>query len=265
MEHHLHHLTTLLQQIEQLSATVMEPLPQALSLAEVERRLAHRSQLQALLRSLEEILNELPALPDPEGMAWAQALLALPSSLIVEVDTSRLGSTAELLRLVLVRPSDGQTIFDQILRPQRGYDPASLTYNGLTPAQLEQAPEDLSTVWPAFLQQARGHMLIGWNWAWDADQLRRASRQLGLGLPVLLGIDLQEPARTFFSQPYAGLPTLCRLLGAPLPQPATALDRARGQLLVLRAMAEGRLGPLHSLSEPEEADDGPDLEDSQPF
>src|SRR5579875_3405464 len=99
MEHHLHHLTTLLQQIEQLSATVMEPLPQALSLTEVERRLAHRSQLQALLQALEETINELPALPDPEGMAWAQALLALPSSLIIEVDTSRLGSTAELLRL----------------------------------------------------------------------------------------------------------------------------------------------------------------------
>ncbi|MBX5459255.1 MAG: hypothetical protein IRZ31_20370, partial [Thermogemmatispora sp.] len=117
----LYHLTTLLHQIEQLSATVLEPLPRPLSVAEVEHRLAHRQQLQALLRELEQAVNELPALPDPEGMAWAQALLALPTSLILEVDTTSLGSAAELLRLVLVRPSDGQTVFDQILRPQQGY------------------------------------------------------------------------------------------------------------------------------------------------
>ncbi|GER84495.1 hypothetical protein KTAU_31310 [Thermogemmatispora aurantia] len=263
---HLQHLTTLLRQIEQLGATVMEPLPHPLSLAEVERRLAQRRHLQTLLQTLEQTINELPALPDPERMAWAQALLALPTSRILEVDTTRLGSTAELLRLVLVRPSDGQTVFDQLIRPQQGYDQAALTYNGLTPAQLEQAPE-LATVWPAFEQQVRGQLLISWNWAWDEEQLRRASRRLGVGVPVLLGIDLQEPARTFFSQSYAGLPTLCRLIGAPLPQPATAVERARGQVAILRAMAEGRLGPLH---EQEEADEGDldaldDLDDTQPF
>jgi DNA polymerase III epsilon subunit-like protein len=263
---HLHHLTTLLHQIEQVSATVMEPLPHPPSLAEVERRLAQRRHLQTLLQTLEQTINELPALPDPEAMAWAQALLALPTSLILEVDTTRLGSTAELIRLVLVRPSDGQTVFDQILRPQQGYDPAALAYNGLTPFQLEQAP-DLATVWPAFAQQVRGQFLISWNWVWDVEQLSRASRRLGYGAPILLGIDLQEPARTFFEQPYAGLPTLCRLIDASLPQPATALERARGQLAILRAMAEGRLGPLH---EQEEVDEGDlealdDLDDTQPF
>jgi DNA polymerase III alpha subunit (gram-positive type) len=245
----------------------------------VWHRQRRRQRLAGLLDELQAAVDRLPPLPDAEQMAWAQAILSHPGSCVLEVDTTGLGPQAELLRLLLlsVDSVDSAVVYDQLIRPSQPleHDPAALTYNGLTRQQIEQAPS-LEEVWSAFEQRAVGRLLISWNWAWDYERLVAACQRLGLGAPALLGLDLQAPARSFFHQLYASLPMLCQQLGTPLPQPATALDRARGQLLILRAMADGRLGPLHqpvqqpaqlmAAPEADQADQlGPNEEDTQPF
>jgi DNA polymerase III epsilon subunit-like protein len=250
--------------------------PGPLTIAEVEARHQRREQISGLIQEAYTRLRSLPygegwpSLPKPEWMAWAQAVLAQPGSLILEVDTSGLQVGAEVLRLLLLRLEDGAVVFDQCIRPTQSLAerPEALTYNGLTAEELAGAPP-LEEVWPAFWQQARGKVLVSFNWPWDYQQLTAACRRLGQGVPALLGLDLQEPACTYFglSFGFASLGDICCRLGEPLSRPATALERARGQLAILRAMAEGRLGPLH---EQEEVDEGDlealdDLDDTQPF
>ncbi|MBE3566504.1 MAG: hypothetical protein IMW90_12340, partial [Thermogemmatispora sp.] len=174
----------------------------------------------------------------------------------------------EVLRLLLLRLEDGAVVFDQCIRQTQpiAQMQEALAYNGLTAEELAGAPP-LEEVWPAFWQQARGKVLVSFNWPWDYQQLTAACRRLGQGVPALLGLDLQEPARASFELSFASLGDICCRLGEPLSRPATALERARGQRAILRAMAEGRLGPLH---EQEEVDEGDldaldDLDDTQPF
>lgn len=260
-----------LQQIRPLVAQEAQPAGPR-TILEVEQRLRQREELAQRLDTILSRLralahgNDWPPLPQPELMGWAQALLShATNSLILEVDTSGVDPKAELLRLLLLRLEDGMVVFDQAIRPSQplAQMQEALAYNGLTAEELGAAPP-LEEVWPAFCQQCRGQLLVSWGLHWDQAQLQRAGRQVQAPLPVL-GLDLQEPASRYFGTSFASLGEICRRLGVPLPMPATALDRARGQLLVIRSMAEGRLGSLYSpLSEPEEADEEPAQDDQGP-
>ncbi|MBE3568049.1 MAG: hypothetical protein IMW90_20220 [Thermogemmatispora sp.] len=268
----LDEIVTQLHQVRPLVEQEMQPAG-PLTILEVEQRLRRR---EALAQRLDGILSRLralchgdgwPMLPKPDLMGWAQALLHhATSSFILEIDTSGVDPEAEILRLLLLRLEDGALVFDQRVRPTQSMAqrPEALTYNGLTAEELAGAPP-LEEVWPAFCEQTQGRLLVSWGLRWDLAQLQRAGRRLQAPLPAL-GLDLQEPARAYFELSFASLGDICRRLGEPLPRPATAPARARGQLLVIRAMAEGRLGPLHEREQDEgDLDALDDLDDSQPF
>ncbi|WP_376793790.1 hypothetical protein [Thermogemmatispora sp.] len=265
----LQSLKTQLEQLEQqlpilLGHPPISPLDPAtvLQLQQEQRRVGRLlDEFRDSVRFFSEQYQRSFLLPNWQEMRWARATLAL-HPLFLEVDTTGLHKQADVIRLFLLE-ADGTVRFDSLVRPQRPPTEEALFYNGLLASSLETAPE-AADVWPAFLAALEGRFIVGYSVGWDLEQLDRLCLQGGLPPAPIVAVDLQEHAARYLEGwRYPRLATLCRHLGHPLPEhpQQTAHDRARGQLLILTAMAEGR--GVYS-SEAVETD-LEDLDDTQPF
>jgi DNA polymerase-3 subunit epsilon len=139
-----------------------------------------------------------------------------------------------------------------LVNPAQAIPPFIAVLTGITDAMVAGAPR-LGEVLPAFLEFARGSVLVAHNAPFDVGFLKAACAQLGLPWP---GFDVLDTARlaqrvvTRDEAPNCKLSSLARLFRAEVTPDHRALHDARATVDVLHGLI-GRLGNLgvHSLEE----------------
>jgi DNA polymerase III epsilon subunit-like protein len=200
------------------------------------------SQLGQAVASLQHRVSALPTLARPEHVHWAQALLEFPNLAFLEVDTDGLYADADILRIALVDQSSA-VLYDQVFQPRRPLSPNMAHLTGITPEMVACAPT-LTEVWhsPQFCAAFAGRYTLSFNLEFDSGKLSESATRYGLPELPLVGDCLMLRAQKYFgASHYPKLADLCERLGAPLPPhpQQNALDRARGQVHLLRMMAQG--------------------------
>ena len=211
--------------------------------------LARRATLASYIQQVEQIaadlrfrLETLPALARSEQVHWAQAVRELPTLAFLEVDTDGLSADADILRLSLVDQT-GAVLYDQLVQPRRPLGDKIAWLTGITPQMLEHAPTP-AQVWRSF-EFARafvGRYILSFNLEFDLGKLKESATRYDLPPLPLVGECLMLRAQEYYGAGlYPKLADLCQRLGHPLPEHPLqdALDRARGQVCLLRAMAQG--------------------------
>ncbi len=123
---------------------------------------------------------------------------------------------------------------------------------GITDAMVADAPS-VGTVLPAFLEFARGSVLVAHNAPFDVGFLKAAAHAEGLAWPGFAVVDTAVLARRVLTRdevPNCKLSTLAAFLGAGTTPTHRALADARATVDVLHALI-GRLGNLGVQSLPE--------------
>jgi DNA polymerase III epsilon subunit-like protein len=254
-----------LKQYEALSALLAaeEALPPVAHYDDWQARKQSRAvigerlwQLGKALASLQRRAAALPTLAEQEPIQWAQALLAFPNLAFLEVDTDGLDADADILRIVLVDQT-GTVLYDQLVQPRRPLSPKIAHLTGITPDMLAQAPT-LADIWRSseFLSAFVGRYLLSFNLEFDRSKLAESAARYSLPLLPFVGECLMQRAQEYYvTSHYPKLAQLCDHLGSPLPPhpQQDALDRARGQVHLLRTMAQGITDaqPAHQI--PDEA------------
>jgi DNA polymerase III epsilon subunit-like protein len=201
---------------------------------------AHLSTLESAVYALSRRINHLPQLADIEQVRWAQALLAFPNLAFLEVDTDGLREDADILR-VLVLDKHGTPLHDQIFQPRRSLVARIIHVTALTPDMVEHAPR-ISDEWERLAQALAGRYVVSFNLDFDQSKLRENAERYQLTPLSIIGTCLMLASQTYFQRDaYPKLETLCAQIGFPLPEHPhqDALHRARGQLHLLEAMAQG--------------------------
>jgi DNA polymerase III epsilon subunit-like protein len=199
----------------------------------------HIQQLELAVAQVKRRLTTLPTLARPEHVHWAQALLAFPNLAFLEVDTDGLYADADILRIALVDQT-GAVLSDQVFQPRRPLSPKMAHLTGITPEMVASAPT-LAEAWhgaAAFV----GRYILSFNLEFDLGKLSESATRYGLPALPLVGACLMLRAQDYYgASHYPKLADLCERLGAPLPPhpQQDALDRARGQVHLLRMIAQG--------------------------
>lgn len=223
---------------------------------------SHIQQVEQATATLRQRFDILPALAHPEHVQWAQALLAFPNLAFLEVDTDGLYADADILRIMLVDQWCAP-LYDQVFQPRRPMTPKIAYLTGLKPEQLVQAPT-LAETWPQVAQAFTGRYVLSFNLEFDQGKLTESAARYGLPALPLVGECLMLHAQDYYGASYyPKLADLCERLGAPLSaQPQQdALDRARGQVWLLRKMAQG----ITHIPVPQAADEGESTDSGDPF
>jgi DNA polymerase III epsilon subunit-like protein len=202
----------------------------------------HIQQLELAVAQVQRRLTTLPTLARPEHLHWAQALLAFPNLAFLEVDTDGLYADADILRIVLVDQSSA-VLYDQVVQPRRPLSSKIAYLTGITPGMVASAPTLAEVRCSSRLVAALvGCYILSFNLEFDQGKLSESAERYGLPLLPLVGDCLMLRAQEYYgASHYPKLADLCERLGAPLPPhpEQNALDRARGQVHLLRMMAHG--------------------------
>ncbi|GER87596.1 hypothetical protein KDW_17580 [Dictyobacter vulcani] len=237
-------------------------------LARQQRRQHLLNQIQQLekeAQSLRSQARNLPTLPPLKSIQWAQSVRAMPNLMFLEVDTTGLHEDAEIIRLVLLN-IHGQTLFDCLAIPSQPLSKSLVTITGLTNAEIQAAGIPIVEALSKLCKVMQGAYVLSYNLDFDLGKLREATQRHQLSEITLIGEDLMARAMSYFHQSsYPKLEGLCKQIGQPLPsQPhQTALDRARGQIAVLNAIADMFVSlpsaptPQDTPAEDEDTDDHP--------
>ncbi|HVB27328.1 MAG TPA: DEDD exonuclease domain-containing protein [Mycobacteriales bacterium] len=181
--------------------------------------------------------------------------LASTTFVVVDLETTG-GSPASCgiteIGAVKVRGGDVLGEFQTLVNPQATIPAFIAVLTGITDGMVASAPT-LGAVLPAFLEWARGSVLVAHNAPFDVGFLRAGCERLGLDWP---GFDTVDTARlamrvlTRDETPDCKLATLARLFRTTTTPRHRALDDARATVEVLHALI-GRLGTLgvHSVEE----------------
>jgi len=195
------------------------------------------------------IKHRLPALPPLIHILWAQAVQSFPNLAFLEVDTTGLSADAEVIRVVVL-DAQGRAVLDQFIKPSRRLTAEISSITGISHQDIEQAPA-ITQVWDHIRDALRGKYLLSYNLDFDMGKLKETAGRPNLEKITLIGECLMQRAMFYFDvTSYPKLETLCRRIGHPLPeQPGqTALDRARGQIGLLDAMASAITGTISAAS-----------------
>jgi len=139
-----------------------------------------------------------------------------------------------------------------LVNPRELIPPFIAVLTGITDTMVATAPH-IETVLPAFLDFARGCVLVAHNAPFDLGFLKAACESIGVRWPGFGSIDTARLARRVLTSdeaPNCKLSTLARVLRASVQPTHRALDDARATVDVLHVLFE-RLGGLgvHSLDE----------------
>ncbi|MEV0948315.1 DEDD exonuclease domain-containing protein [Rhodococcus sp. NPDC049939] len=139
-----------------------------------------------------------------------------------------------------------------LVDPGRAIPPHIVEITGITSAMLIEAPR-IEAVLPAFLEFARGAVLVAHNAPFDTGFLRAAASDTGTPWPnftVLCTVKLARRILTRDEAPSMKLSSLARLFKVGTTPTHRALDDARATVDVLHALIErvGNQG-VHSLTE----------------
>lgn len=127
-----------------------------------------------------------------------------------------------------------------LVDPGRAIPPQIVTLTGITTAMVRNAPT-IESVLPAFLEFARGAVLVAHNAGFDIGFLRAAAERCQLPWPkppVLCTVKLARRVLTRDEAPSVKLSALARLFGAGTTPNHRALDDARATVDVLHALIE---------------------------
>ncbi|HET7326326.1 MAG TPA: DEDD exonuclease domain-containing protein [Nocardioidaceae bacterium] len=146
---------------------------------------------------------------------------------------------------VKVRGGEVEGEFQTLVNPQAGIPAFIAVLTGITDSMVATAPTIRQTL-PAFLEFARGCVLVAHNAPFDVGFLTHFAAEQQLAWPPFEVVDTARLARRVLTRdetPNCKLGTLARVLGSPTTPTHRALDDARATVHVLHALFE-RLGPL---------------------
>jgi hypothetical protein len=207
---------------------------------ELRRRLA---SLERNVHLLHQRLKRLPALPDLACIRWAQSILACPNGRILIIDTVFSAEEAGIVHVLLL-DFGGTVCFDRYIAPGCILSKQEMRDLGMTTQDLQEAPS-LPQIWSSLWDALMGQFVVSYNLERVLQALEKGAEQYALDQLAIIGdCLLQQCARYFEASGFVGLSSLCELVGHPLPEApdCTTLDRARGQLHLLKAMAQGITG-----------------------
>ena len=127
-----------------------------------------------------------------------------------------------------------------LVDPGRSIPPQIVELTGITSAMVCNAPK-IDAVLPAFLEFARGAVLVAHNAGFDIGFLRAAAERCQIAWPrppVLCTVRLARRVLTRDEAPSVRLSALARLFGAATTPTHRALDDARATVDVLHALIE---------------------------
>ncbi len=127
-----------------------------------------------------------------------------------------------------------------LVDPGRSIPPQVVELTGITSAMVRNAPK-IDTVLPAFLEFARGAVLVAHNAGFDIGFLRAAAERCQITWPrppVLCTVRLARRVLTRDEAPSVRLSALARLFGAATTPTHRALDDARATVDVLHGLIE---------------------------
>jgi DNA polymerase-3 subunit epsilon len=181
--------------------------------------------------------------------------LADVTFVVVDLETTG-GSPADSaiteIGAVTVRAGELLGEFQTLVNPHLPLPPFIQSLTGITTAMVADAPR-IEAALPAFLEFARGAVLVAHNAGFDIGFLKMAARQQGIEWPRHAVLDTVHLARQLVSRDEARnhkLSTLAALFGATTTPDHRALHDAQATVDVLHALI-GRVGSLgvHTLEE----------------
>ena len=219
-------------------------------LSDLARRLEERevikgqlSHLAGELGTLTRRFERLPALPSLTQVRRAQSVLAYPNGRILSVDTASSLEEAQIIRVLLL-DFDGAVRFDKYVAAGCTPSRQEMQTLGITAQNLREAPS-LPQIWSTLLDALMGCYIVSYDLGRVRQVLEKSAELYGLYPPTIIGDSWLKQCLSYFQAAgFVGLESLCNLVGCPLPGPpdCTAVDRARGQLCLLQAMAKGLTG-----------------------
>ncbi|MPQ97660.1 DEDD exonuclease domain-containing protein [Modestobacter sp. I12A-02628] len=135
--------------------------------------------------------------------------------------------------------------FQTLVDPGQEIPPYISVLTGITSTMVASAPR-IAAVLPAFLEFARGAVLVAHNAPFDLGFLKAACAESGLLWPACASVDTAVLARRLLTRdevPNCKLSTLAPYFSATTSPTHRALDDARATVDVLHGLLE-RLGPL---------------------
>jgi DNA polymerase-3 subunit epsilon len=176
--------------------------------------------------------------------------LPLAETTFVVVDLETTGCSPNLsgiteIGAVKVRGGIVDGEFQTLVDPGGPVPPMITVLTGITDAMLVGAPR-IEAVLPAFLEFARGAVLVAHNASFDVGFLRAAAARAGLPWSRPLVVDTVALARRVVTRdeaPNHKLSTLASLFRSTVTPNHRALDDARATVEVLHALL-ARMGPL---------------------
>ncbi|GGM12672.1 DEDD exonuclease domain-containing protein [Nakamurella endophytica] len=193
-----------------------------------------------------------PARPVPPAVqpSFDELEDPLRDTTFVVVDLETTGGSAateEITEIGAVKVRGGQVLgeFATLVDPGRSIPVQITVLTGITDALVRNAPR-IDAVLPAFLEFARGCVLVAHNARFDVGFLKAACARHGLPWPGFAVVDTVQVARRVLSReeaPTVRLGALAALFGAATTPDHRALHDARATVDVLHALFE-RLGPL---------------------
>jgi DNA polymerase-3 subunit epsilon len=195
--------------------------------------------------------------PEPRQASFDELGTPLREVTFVVVDLETTGgspATAEITEVGAVRVRGGvvEGSFSTLVNPQAAIPPFIAVLTGITDAMVAGAPS-VDEVLPAFLEFARGAVLVAHNAPFDLGFLRAACARTGRSWPGFDSLDTARLARRVLTRdeaPDCRLATLARLFRTQVAPCHRALADARATVGVLHGLLErvGSLG-VHSLEE----------------
>lgn len=189
-----------------------------------------------------------------------QADLTLRETTFVVVDLETTGGRASgenhdaITEIGAVKVRGGAVLGElaTLVDPGRSIPPQIVALTGITSAMVYNAPT-IDSVLPAFLEFARGAVLVAHNAGFDIGFLRAAAERCHITWPrppVLCTVKLARRVLTRDEAPSVRLAALARLFGASTTPTHRALDDARATVDVLHGLIErvGNQG-IHSYTE----------------
>ncbi len=175
---------------------------------------------------------------------------------VVDLETTggAAGSGDGITEIGAVKVRGGEVLgeFQTLVNPGGAINPFVVVLTGITDAMVARAPS-VATVLPAFLEFARGSVLVAHNAPFDVGFLKAACRQQGTPWPGFAVVDTAVLARRVLTKdevPNCKLSTLAQFFSARTTPTHRALEDARATVDVLHGLIE-RVGNLGVQSLPE--------------
>jgi DNA polymerase-3 subunit epsilon len=186
-----------------------------------------------------------------EQLAFDMESLSLRDTTFVVVDLETTGGRATgdrpdaITEIGAVKVRGGEVLGElgTLVDPGRAIPPQIVALTGITTAMVCAAPR-IESVLPAFLEFARGSVLVAHNAGFDIGFLRAAAEQCRLTWPrppVLCTVKLARRVLTREEAPSVRLSALAQLFRAKTTPTHRALDDARATVDVLHGLIE-RIG-----------------------